>query len=134
MGKRQKLRKEVERQRHTIAAMPTVGLKIGSHQLPVFDALSATWGARGPDYPSREAIPDQFYGGNTPYNRVFSTLFFKGGSLEQFGIRIKDGIDRAQAMMAIRSLLCSFDPKHEIKEATVAWALSEWCDGTPKFD
>ena len=134
MGKRQKLRKEVEKQQLVNGILPTVGLKIGTHQLPVFDAISAAFGARGSDYPTQEAIPAQFYGGRTTYNRVVSTLFFKGGSLDQFGLQFKAGINKVQAMTALRALLCSFDPKHEIKEATVAWALSEWCEGTPKID
>jgi hypothetical protein len=107
------------------------GLTLGSHQFPVFDGASAAFGARGKDYPDQSVIPEKFRRGHTPYNRVVSTLFFKGGKLDDFGLSFKKGIDRNQAMTAIRALLCSFDPKHEIKEATVAWALSEWCDGEP---
>ena len=40
----------------------------------------------------------------------------------------QEDIDQTQAMTALRALMSSFDPKHEIKDATCAWALSEWCD------
>lgn len=109
-----------------------LGLKVGTHQFRKFEGLDAAFGARGQDYPTRADIPDQFYNHNSPYNQVVSSLFFSGGKLEDFGLSFKPGIDKAQAMTAIRALLSSFDPKHEIKMGTVAWALSKWCDGTPK--
>ncbi|MBD8556332.1 hypothetical protein IFT84_17630 [Rhizobium sp. CFBP 8762] len=112
--------------------LPAKGLSLGSHQFPSFDGLAAAFGADIRDYPARDIIPDDFYRGRTPYNAVVSALFFRGGSLESFGLKFKAEIDQGQAMTAIRALLCSFAPKHEIKEATVAWALSVWCDGTPK--
>lgn len=133
MGKRQRLKREVEQATAQKAeAVPAVGLNVGNHQFPVFDGPAAVFGADGRAYPKREDIPAQFYNGNTPFNRAFSTLFYKGGSLDQFGLSFKAGINRAQAMTALRALMCSFAPKHEIKEATVAWALSEWCDLAPK--
>lgn len=133
MGKRQRLKRQVQQTDQTQQSnKPAVGLKVGEHQFPVFDGVAAAFGAQGLDYPSRENIPAQFYNGNTPYNRAFSTLFFQGGSLDQFGLSFKAGIDHTQAMTAIRALMCSWAPKHEIKEATVAWALSEWCDLAPK--
>lgn len=133
MGKRQRLKREVQQATaQKDEAVPAVGLKVGNHEFPVFTGVDAAFGARGQHYPTREEIPAQFYAGGTPYNRIVSTLFFQGGSLDQFGLSFKAGIDRAQAMTAIRALLCSWDPKHEIKEATVAWALSEWCDLAPK--
>lgn len=39
--------------------------------------------------------------------------------------------DSAQVMGGLRALMSSFEPKHEHKEAVVAWCLREWCDGTP---
>lgn len=107
------------------------GLKVGDHQFPDFDGPAAVFGASRQDYPSREQIPTQFYNGHTPYNKAFAGLFFKGGKLADYGLSFKPGIDQQKAMKAIRALMSSFDPKHEIKGGTVAWALSEWCDYTP---
>jgi hypothetical protein len=105
---------------------PIVALKVGDWQFPAFDGLSAAFGADGRDYPPMDRIPDEFMRGHTPFNKVVSTLFFKGGSLADFSLQFKPDIDRRSAMTAIRALLCSFAPKHEVKEATVAWCLSEW--------
>jgi hypothetical protein len=126
MSKRNRLKKQVA---ETAAVhVEVVGLKVGSHQFPAFDGLAATFGARRSDYPTQATIPAEFYNGNTRFNNAFSALFFRGGTLADHGLRVKAGLDRAQVMAAVKVLMCSFDPKHEIKEATVAWALSEWCD------
>jgi hypothetical protein len=129
MGKRQKLKSQVASAKVAAAeAVPAVGLKIGTYQLRPFDGADAAFGARLQDYPPMSAVPD----GLGAYERVMSSLFFLGGQLADHGLTIKAGLDRAQVMTAIRSLMCSFDPKHEHKTAVVAWALSEWCDGIPK--
>jgi len=108
------------------------GLKVGPHQFRKFNGLDAAFGADIKDYPSREVIPEEFQRHRgTKFNEIVSALFFKGGSLSDHGVRIKPDIDRAAAMTAIRALLCSFAPKHEHKEATVAWCLSEWTEPLP---
>jgi len=99
-----------------------IAMKIGDWQLPRFNALSAAFGAAGNDYPPASMIPDGLH----KFEDIASTLFFKGGKLSDHGIEFKPGIERRSAMTAIQALLCSFAPKHEIKTATVAWALSEW--------
>ena len=40
--------------------------------------------------------------------------------------KAKDGVDNKKAMAAISAILRSFDPKHEHKEAGVAYLFSEW--------
>lgn len=107
------------------------GLKLGPHQFRKFSGADMAFGADGRDYPSREMIPAVFHSGNTPYNKAFCGLFFRGGRLSDYGLSWKDGIDQKEAMVTIRALMSSFAPKHEIKEATVAWAFSEWCDYAP---
>jgi hypothetical protein len=109
------------------------GMKVGDHQFPKFDGISTAFGADQRDYPSYDTIPEQFHCcSNTPFNKAFSGLFFHGGKLSDFDLSWKAGIDQNEAMRTIRALMCSWAPKHEVKEATVAWALSEWCDHAPE--
>jgi hypothetical protein len=103
-------------------------LMLGSFEVPAFDGLSAAFGARLPQYPPEKSIPAEFSGFSGKYQNIVSSLFFNGGKLADHGVKLKDGIDRAAAMTAIRAWMCSFDPSHEHKTATVAWALSEWTE------
>jgi hypothetical protein len=97
-------------------------LTLGKFNVPHFDGLAATFGAKFDQYPPRDSIPE------VPrcYHDIMSKLFFKGGKFEDFGLRLKPSIHKARAMTAIRAWMCSFEPKHEHKTETVAWALSEW--------
>jgi hypothetical protein len=63
--------------------------------------------------------------------KVFSALFFSGGSLADHGLRWKPELAEQRPMMTLRALMCSFDPPHEVKEATVALALHHWCEPIP---
>lgn len=73
-----------------------------------------------------EAKERGFYNGRTPYNTIFSSLFFQGGVLHY-----KDGLPepfRERATMYLKSIMGSFAPKHEHKEAVCALILSELVD------
>jgi hypothetical protein len=108
-------------------------LKVGDWQFPAFDMPSVVFGASAKDYPAYEQIPEQFHcGRRTVFNKAFSGLFYSGGKLEDYGIRIKPEMCRGSVISAIRALMSSWSPKHEVKEATVAWALSEWCEAIPQ--
>ncbi len=70
-----------------------------------------------------EAKERGFYDGHTPYNDLFSKLFFGGGK-----IKFKEGIDaefKSNAWKYCRSFMGSFEPKHEEKEAICAMLMSE---------
>ncbi len=70
-----------------------------------------------------EAKNRDFYNGHTPYNDLFSTLFFEGGKLD-----FKQDITQTfkdKAVPYLRSLMLSFEPSHEDKEAVSAMLLSE---------
>jgi len=70
-----------------------------------------------------EARARGFYNGHTPYNKLFSSLFFSGGKLN-----FKKDLDpefKAAALPYLRSFMGSFAPKHEEKEAICAMLLSE---------
>jgi len=74
-------------------------------------------------YLLQEAKDRGFYNGNTPYNILFSNLFYSGGKVvfkkyldEQF---------KEKAWKYCRSFMGSFEPKHEHKEAICALLISE---------
>lgn len=82
-------------------------------------------------FPTYDAIPELleeakvrgFYDGYTPYNRLFSDLFFNGGE-----VVFKGGIDRDKQMAIwsyVRSFMGSWSPKHQDKEAICAMLMSE---------
>lgn len=74
----------------------------------------------------KEAKDRGFYDGRTPFNKMFSTLFFKGGKLN-----FKPDLDPAfkdAAVPYLKALMASFNPKHEDKEAVCAMLLSELCN------
>lgn len=126
MGKQKKLKAAAS------AAMPQASvtpLMLGNHKMRVFEGLDAAFGARRADYPPMASIPD--FPDRKTYEDIFQTLFFSGGKLDDFGLSIKPDLDRGQVMTAIRALMSSFDPQHEHKAATVAWALHSWTDGKP---
>ncbi len=70
-----------------------------------------------------EAKKRGFYNGRTPYNDLFSVLFFKGG-----GFTFKKGLDpefKEAASLYLDAFMRSFAPKHEEKEAICSMLLSE---------
>jgi len=66
-----------------------------------------------------------FYNGNTPYNRLFSELFFKGGKLNFKASASEEFIKKA--VPYLKAFMGSFEPQHEEKEAICALILSELC-------
>ena len=71
----------------------------------------------------KEAEKRGFYNGHTPYNDLFSKLFFSGGT-----VKFKEKIDnefKNKAWAYCRSFMGSFAPKHEEKEAICAMIMSE---------
>ena len=70
-----------------------------------------------------EAKKRGFLHGDTPYNKLFSKLFFMGGKVE-----FKRRVDRElqeKAWPYCCALMGSFEPKHEHKEAVCAMIMSE---------
>lgn len=119
MAKNKKSRaKHMPQQREQVAAVSATPLMLGSFRVPDFDGPSAVFGAKMAEYPPMASIPKV----EPKFSHAFSALFFRGGTLAEHGLKLKSGIDHRAAMTAIRAWMCSFDPKHEHKEATVAWA------------
>lgn len=73
-----------------------------------------------------EAKSRGFYCSNTSYNRLFSKLFFKGGSLKFK--KDLDGDFKNRAIPYLKAFMSSWMPKHEEKEAISALILSELVD------
>ena len=86
--------------------------------VPEFDDLAAAFGAEADAYFDRYKRP------KVPQELVdmANKLFFRGGALPEMSPRV----DRAKATKAVRAWLCSFNPSHESKETTVAYALWVW--------
>ncbi len=74
----------------------------------------------------KEAKDREFYNGYTPYNKLFSQLFFTGGKLN-FKSDLPDDF-KAKAVPYLKAFMASFEPKHEEKEAISALLLSELVD------
>lgn len=70
-----------------------------------------------------EAQRRGFYNGHTEFNKMFSTLFFKGGKVK-FRKDASEEFLKA-AWPYLRGFMGSFAPKHEEKEAICAMILSE---------
>lgn len=99
-----------------------------TYPVPDFTDAEAAFGAKRGAYLSQEAMGPDFYGERNVFTRHASSLFFSGGSILPDGYRWKADIDRSKAARAIKALLCSFDPPHEIKIGTVGYALSQWTE------
>lgn len=102
-------------------------VEIPDFPVPELDASNFAFGASASDYLTREQLGPEFYYGRHPMFNVAEKLFY-GGSLAQHGLKVRDDLDRKRVMNAIRGLLGSFAPKHEIKIGTVGAALAQWCE------
>ena len=77
--------------------------------------------------PSYQDIPDEYKGGHHPAIKFQQKWFFEG--LEQSDIPpVREGIDRNAALMHLKAVQSSFEPKHEHKEAAVAYLADKWFD------
>ena len=100
--------------------------------IPDFDGVSAVFGAHSGDYLTREEC-GEYYGFNNPYAAVAQALFGRGGKISDYGLRWKKDVDETKAYRALKALLSSWDPKHEIKMGTVGKMLADNTDGKIKM-
>lgn len=77
--------------------------------------------------PPYSEIPEEFKNQNrqTKWNEIVSHWFFKGLNPKTQFIPV-EGIDPKKALKHISYILGSWEPKHEHKEAGVAFLLSQW--------
>lgn len=83
--------------------------------------LDMTFGHIDGLMPKMSDIPDDLPNWST---RLVADWFFYG--LKSLELIPKPGIDKAKAMRHIRTIMGSFSPKHEDKEAACAFYLSQW--------
>lgn len=77
--------------------------------------------------PSYQDIPMEFRQHNgTKWNRFQSDWFYAG--INPAGLIAKEGIDKNAALRHLKAINGSFAPKHEHKEAAVAYLASLWFD------
>src|SRR3990172_3759845 len=74
--------------------------------------------------PPVEKIPEEFkFWKGTRWNELMAKWFYSGLSISS-KFYPREGIDTERALRHIRAILGSFQPKHEYKEASVAYLLS----------
>ena len=81
--------------------------------------------------PAMDDIPEDFWrdrGEARPWLAFQRRWFFKGITRSEF--RAKDGIDEAAALRHLTTIQRSWEPKHEHKEAAVAYLASLWLELT----
>ena len=87
----------------------------------VFGSDALSW------MPAWEDIPDEYRNMNalTEQNKIVQQWFFRG-----LNPKVKfvpnPGVDKEKALAAIKATLGSYEPKHEHKEAAVAYMLASW--------
>lgn len=74
--------------------------------------------------PAYADIPAQFKNGSTMWNRFQSDWFYSGIQVSQ--MIPKPGIDKNLALRHLKVINGSYEPKHEHKEAAIAYLASLW--------
>lgn len=75
--------------------------------------------------PAMDEIPPEFHmSKGNPYTDFVSHWFFEGADVGRLTPR--ENIDKDKALRHIASILRSFEPKHEHKEAGAGYLLSRW--------
>lgn len=88
------------------------------------DDLDVAFGGKAMQIlPPYNAIPDEFKRGDNPWAKWAGDWFFEG--LERYPVA-NEGIDLHLAMRNLGAAQRSFEPKHEHKQAGVAYLASLW--------
>lgn len=74
--------------------------------------------------PPYSEVPDEFKNRSNKWARVVSKWFFSG--LTAGTLKPKDGVNYDDAIRHLRVCMGSWEPKHEHKEAGVAYLMSMW--------
>jgi hypothetical protein len=74
--------------------------------------------------PAMAKIPSEFHHGSNKWNKFMSDWFYRG--LKNLNVTPKKGIDEKAALRHLAAILKSWEPKHEHKEAAVAYLASLW--------
>lgn len=98
----------------------------------VSDALLAFPAQVSDLMPSWESIPEEYRRGRNWANGFQRDWFFFG--LESMDLPWKEGIDSMKAMRHLAAIQGSFEPKHEHKEAAVAYLVDSWTEGEGSWE
>jgi hypothetical protein len=79
--------------------------------------------------PKMDEIPAAFDNQSNPYVRFQQEWFYRGVKKDR--VAAKPGIDARAAWRHLSAIQGSFEPKHEHKEAAVAYLASLWFDLVP---
>lgn len=83
--------------------------------------------------PKWQDIPEDFRTPNsrTEWNRLVNAWFFRG--LKSITVKPRPAVDVNKAMRHLMAIMHSFEPKHEHKEAAVAYLMSLWFEDGPEW-
>jgi hypothetical protein len=88
--------------------------------------------------PKFDTLPEEFRRERSLFCKSAESWFFRGAAPHANGINIegvaftaKPGVDAGKALRAIKSVLSSWEPKHEHKIAACGFMLSQWFDREP---
>lgn len=95
-------------QPHEVSVLEAAFSGVVSHLMPAYDEIPAEF---------------QRHRG-TLWNRVQMQWFYRG--IDPAGFVPKPGIERDAALRHLKAIQGSFEPKHEHKEAAVAYLMSLW--------
>lgn len=77
--------------------------------------------------PRYETVPAEFKQSGNNYAAFVSKWFFSGLKQDDLArLTPRPGVVQNKALAAIRAIICSFEPKHEHKEAGCAFLLHAW--------
>jgi len=79
-----------------------------------------------PSYEELRGTP--YRNGDNWGNRLFSDWFYFGLKSAD-GLIPRQGVDKQKALVHIKTVMRSWDPKHEHKEAGCAFLFDKWFDG-----
>ena len=79
--------------------------------------------------PAYSTLPEEFRRERDPYSPLVNRWFALG--LPKDRLKPKEGIDANEAFRHMKTIMGSFEPKHEHKIAGVAYLMSQWFDIVP---
>ncbi len=95
--------------------------------IPVKDTEMAFGGNMAVLLPSYSELPEEFRSTSNKWCKIQQRWFFSGLPKDT-DFLVKEGVDMNLAFRHIKAIHASWEPKHEHKEAGVAYLLSLWFD------
>lgn len=94
--------------------------------VPEITVIDEAFPAHALDWmPKWEEIPEDFRERDTEWNRIVRSWFYNGLP-EDVEFYPREGVDPEKAFQVLQATLGSYAPKHQHKEAAVAYMLSCW--------